>query len=187
MYELQCTVCALLVVDPSFMFLFSVLCGDSCYKRHCLQSNTFYLLNHKVWAKSMYVNCIYCKLFHFYTSDFPVSSSRFSNMDTRCSWHFWEGRQPEVVSQYRDLFKHFGAAQVSWVLSWHALWQARRGERASRATRTLWYSWRLGKSNRTLPWASCPDVFRKMIHILTVNLRGGQVLLLVGNASLLSL
>lgn len=91
-------------------------------------------------SKSIYVNCIYSKLFHFYTSDFPVFLSCFSNTHMQCSWRFWEGRQPEVVSQYRDLFKHFGAAQVSGVLSWHPLWQAGRGERASRATRTLWFS-----------------------------------------------
>lgn len=91
-------------------------------------------------SKSIHVNCIHSKLFRFYTSDFPVFSSRFSNRDTQCSRHFWEGRRPEVVSQYRDLFKHFGTAQVSGVLSWHPLWQAGRGERASRATRTLWFS-----------------------------------------------
>lgn len=39
-------------------------------------------------SKSIYVNCIYSKLFHFYTSDFPVFLSPFGNIDTQCSWHF---------------------------------------------------------------------------------------------------
>lgn len=139
MYELQCTVCALLVVNLSFMFLFCFV--SPLLLQKVLPAKQYLLpIKSQSMSKSMYVNCIHSKLFHFYTSDFPVFLSHFSNIDTRCSWHFWEGRQLEVVSQYRDLFKHFSAAQVSGVLSWHPLWPARRGERASRATRTLWFS-----------------------------------------------
>lgn len=148
-------------------------------------------------CNKIYVYYIYCisngykRLISLLTVWFPCFLPRcdFRQRRNKMFVMFQEGRR-QVMCQYRNLFMHFGSAQVIWVLSWPPLQQTSRGQGANQATRTPQFIRGLGKSNRSLPEPTALMHLkkkRKKIYVFIVNRFRWGVLLLEHEATALFL